>query len=229
MRIKFSHLVHVLCGLALVLLVLSVTTTIQAQESRGKISGRVMDPNESAVPGASVKVTNIERAGTTAVTTNEDGLFEVPYLLPGVYQVLVEATGFKKSVLEKVSVAINETSTLTIKLDVGAVEETVTVTSDSSQLNVSDPNLGLTIDRKRVDELPSIHGNPYVLINLAPGVSYTGSTRLDRPFEPTHIANFAMGGARGIRSDLLVDGAQHRDSKCQRGNRLVRSDHRCNT
>jgi hypothetical protein len=65
----------------------------------------------------------------------------------------------------------------------------------------------MTIDRKRVDELPSIHGDPYVLINLAPGVSYTGSTRLDRPFEPTHIANFAMGGARGIRSDLLIDGA----------------------
>ena len=44
-------------------------------------------------------------------------------------------------------------------------------------------------------------------MNLAPGVAYTGSGRLDRPFEPTHIANFAMGGARGIRSDLLIDGA----------------------
>jgi Carboxypeptidase regulatory-like domain/TonB dependent receptor len=207
MRIKFSHFVQVLCGLALAVLVLSATATIQAQESRGKISGRVMDPNGSAVPGANVQVTNIARAGTTTVKTNDDGLFEVPYLLPGSYQVLIEAPGFKKSVHEKVSVAINETSTLQITLDVGTVQETVTVTSDSSQLNYSDPNLGLTIDRKRVDELPSIHGDPYVLINLAPGVSYTGSTRLDRPFEPTHIANFAMGGARGIRSDLLIDGA----------------------
>jgi len=207
MRIKSSDFAHVLCGLALVLLVLSATTTTQAQESRGKISGRVMDPNGAAVPGATVTITDLARLGTTTITTNDDGRFEAPYLPPGTYQVLVEVSGFKKAVYEKVAVAINETSSLTITLDVGTVQETVNVTSDASQLNVSDPNLGLTIDRKRVDELPSIHGDPYVLINLAPGVSYTGSTRLDRPFEPTHIANFAMGGARGIRSDLLIDGA----------------------
>jgi hypothetical protein len=86
-------------------------------------------------------------------------------------------------------------------------QETVTVTSEVPPLNVTDPNLGQTIDRKRVDELPSVHGDPYHLMNLTPGVAYTGSTRLDRPFEPTHIANFAMSGARGIRSDLLIDGA----------------------
>ena len=197
----------ILRALMLIGAILFVSSSFNAQESRGKISGRVLDPNGSAVPGASVKVTDLARAGTTTVTTNDAGLFDAPYLLPGSYQVLVEVSGFKKAVLDKVTVAINQTSTLTITLDVGTVQETVTVTSDSSQLKVSDPNLGLTIDRKRVDELPSIHGDPYVLINLAPGVSYTGSTRLDRPFEPTHIANFAMGGARGIRSDLLIDGA----------------------
>jgi hypothetical protein len=179
----------------------------KSQELRGKISGRVVDSNGAAVANASVKVTDVARAATTDLTTNVDGLFDAPYLLPGTYQVLVEAAGFKKSLQDKVVVQINETRTLAITLDVGAVQETVTVTSDTTQLNVSDPNLGLTVDRKRVDELPSVHGDPYYLINLAPGVAYTGSTRLDRPFEPTHIANFAMGGARGIRSDLLVDGA----------------------
>jgi hypothetical protein len=188
-------------------LICFVVPSTNAQELRGKISGRVVDSNGSAIPGATVKITDLSRAATTTMTTAEDGLFDAPYLLPGTYQVLVEATGFKKALQDKVTVAINETSSLTIKLDVGTVQETVTVTSEASQLNVSDPNLGLTIDRKRVDELPSVHGDPYHLINLAPGVSYTGSTRLDRPFEPTHIANFAMGGARGIRSDLLIDGA----------------------
>jgi hypothetical protein len=166
-----------------------------------------VDANGAAVPGATVTITDLARAGTTTLTTNKDGLFDAPYLSPGTYQVLVEASGFRKALQDKISVAINETSTLTIKLEVGTVQETVTVTSEPTQLNVSDPNLGLTIDRKRVDELPSIHGDPYVLMNLSPGVAYTGSTRLDRPFEPTHIANFAMGGARGIRSDLLIDGA----------------------
>ncbi|HKU73478.1 MAG TPA: TonB-dependent receptor, partial [Pyrinomonadaceae bacterium] len=207
MSTRVNYFPTIVRALILISAILFVPSSLSAQESRGKISGRVLDPNGSAVPGASVKITDLARSGTSTVTTNDAGLFDAPYLLPGTYQVLVEVSGFKKAVVDKVNVAINETSTIAITLDVGTVQETVTVTSESSQLNVSDPNLGMTIDRKRVDELPSIHGDPYVLINLAPGVSYTGSTRLDRPFEPTHIANFAMSGARGIRSDLLIDGA----------------------
>src|ERR1043166_7781496 len=120
---------------------------------------------------------------------------------------MVEMKGFKKTLQDNIEVQINATRTVDITMAVGVPEETVTVTQEQPPLNVSDPNIGQTIDRKRVDELPSVHGDPYYLINLTPGVAYTGSTRLDRPFEPTHIANFAMGGARGIRSDLLIDGA----------------------
>ena len=207
MRSRFGSFAHITCAIVFVFAALLAPMSASSQESRGKISGRVTDPNGAAVPGATVTITDLARQGTSSLTTNDDGRFDAPYLLPGDYRVLVEVSGFKKAVLDKVSVAINETSTVTITLDVGTVQETVTVTSDTSQLNQSDANLGMTIDRKRVDELPSIHGDPYVLINLAPGVTYTGSTRLDRPFEPTHIANFAMGGARGIRSDLLIDGA----------------------
>ena len=208
MKSKVTLIKNLLLPVAATLFVFTfLLASAGAQELRGKIVGRVVDPNGAAVPGASVKVIDVSRNNTTSLTTNDDGLFTAPYLLPGTYQVLVEIAGFKKSIQDKVVVAINETRDVEIKLDLGTPQETVTVTSDPAQLNVSDPNLGLTIDRKRVDELPSVHGDPYHLINLTPGVAYTGSTRLDRPFEPTHIANFAMSGARGIRSDLLIDGA----------------------
>jgi len=193
--------------LVVVCFALMLPALTQAQELRGKIIGRVTDPNGAAVPGAAVQVVDVGKDKATTLTTNSDGIFEAPYLLPGAYKILVEASGFKKALQENVSVAINQTTNLEIKLDVGTPQETVTVTTEAAQLNTNDSNLGQTIDRKRVDELPSVHGDPYYLINLTPGVAYTGSTRLDRPFEPTHIANFAMGGARGIRSDLLIDGA----------------------
>src|SRR4051794_32184384 len=192
---------------AVAFLVLLTVGGAQAQELRGKISGRVTDPNGAAVPGATVSVTDTARNQTVELTTNSDGLFAANYLLPGTYKVIVETAGFKKSIQDGVQVVINETRTLDIKLDIGTPQETVTIMEEAGQLNVADANLGQTIDRKRVDELPSIHGDPYTLINLSPGVTYTGSGRLDRPFEPTHIANFAMNGARGIRSDLLIDGA----------------------
>ncbi|MEP6549635.1 MAG: hypothetical protein ABJB95_00560, partial [Gemmatimonadales bacterium] len=80
-----------------------------------------------------------------------------------------------------------ETRDLDINLEVGGTQETVTVTSEPATLNMADASLGQTIDQKRLEELPLVHGDPYTLIGLSPGVTYTGSTRLDRPFEPTHI------------------------------------------
>jgi Carboxypeptidase regulatory-like domain len=195
------------CAIAFVLTILFLPMSLHGQELRGKITGRVLDQNGGGVPGASVKVTDVARNTTVNLTTNSEGLFDAPYLQPGNYQVLVEASGFKRSLQDKVVVVINETRSLDITLDVGLPQETVTVTAEAANLNNADGNLGLTVDRKRVDELPSVHGDPYALINLTPGVAYTGSSRLDRPFEPTHIANYAMAGARGIRSDLLIDGA----------------------
>src|SRR2546425_5510644 len=207
MEHKVRKSMRILAGLILFAAASLFSSSLQAQELRGKITGRVMDPNGAAVAGATVKVTDIARSTTATFTTNADGLFDALYLLPGTYQVVIEASGFKKSIQQTVQVAINETRTLDIKMDIGTPQETVTVTAEPAQLNTSDANLGQTIDRKRVDELPSIHGDPYTLMGLSPGVTYTGSSRLDRPFEPTHIAGFAMNGARGIRSDLLIDGA----------------------
>jgi len=207
MKPRSANVISGFAIMAAIVAVLFLPATLHAQELRGKITGRVVDQNKAAVPGATVLVTDTSRNATVTLTTNAAGLFEAPYLLPGTYQVVVEVAGFKKSIQDKVQVQINETRDLEIALEVGGAQETVTVTADAATLNAADANLGLTVDRKRVDELPSVHGDPYHLINLTPGVAYTGSTRLDRPFEPTHIANFAMGGARGIRSDLLIDGS----------------------
>ena len=73
-------------------------------------------------------------------------------------------------------------------------------------LETTNASLGNVVDSRRVAELPTPHGDPYALIGLAAGVSYTGSLRLDRPFEPTHIVGYAMDGTRGNRSDLTIDG-----------------------
>ena len=67
-------------------------------------------------------------------------------------------------------------------------------------------SLGQTVDNKRIAELPLVHGDPYTLIGLAPGVSFARDQRLDRPFEPTHIVGFSMDGVRSNRSDLMIDG-----------------------
>src|SRR5215210_3245360 len=207
MKLKLTGSIYGLFILVSVLAMLVFPLSLSAQEARGKITGTVVDSNNAAVPGAAVSVIDAARGTTVTLTTNDGGLFQAPYLLPGTYQVLVEVSGFKKSIQDGVQVRINETTDLNVALEVGGTQETVTVTAESTPLNTADANLGQTIDQKRIEELPLVHGDPYTLIGLSPGVTYTGSTRLDRPFEPTHIIGYAFDGTRGNRSDLLIDGA----------------------
>src|SRR5919199_2221103 len=135
------------------LFILSLQTPLSAQESRGKITGTVTDPNKAAVPGASVTITDPARGTSVSLTTNDDGFFQAPYLLPGTYQVIVENAGFKKFIQENVVLQINETRNLDIILELGGAQETVTVMANAAELNSSDANLGQTVDNKRIAEL----------------------------------------------------------------------------
>ena len=207
MKSKTTRAGQVFAFVAFIMVAVFAPVALRAQEARGKITGTVVDANKAAVPGASVKITDAARGTTVTLTTNDDGFFQAPYLIPGTYQVGVEAAGFKKYFQEGVVLQINETRDLDIALEVGGTEETVTVTADAAALNTADVILGQAVDQRRIAELPLVHGDPYKLIGLSPGVAHTGSQRLDRPFEPTHIVGYAIDGTRGNRSDLLIDGA----------------------
>jgi hypothetical protein len=207
MKPRFARIKSGLAFLTFAMVFLLLPVGLSAQEARGRITGTVVDANKATMPGATVKITDVARGTSITLTTNDDGLFQAPYLLSGTYQIVVEAAGFKKYIQDGVQVQINETRDLEIALEVGGTQETVTVTAEAAPLNSSDASLGQTVDNKRVAELPLVHGDPYTLMGLSPGVAHTGSQRLDRPFEPTHIVGYAIDGTRGNRSDLLIDGA----------------------
>ena len=177
-----------------------------AQDARGTITGTIVDASKSVLPGASVTVTNIAMGTDASAVTSAEGFFQIPYLIPGAYRVAVELAGFKKYVREGVEVRIADRLQLDITLEIGGAVEEVTVRADTPLLDTSTASLGNVVDARRISELPTPHGDPYALIGLAAGVAYTGSMRLDRPFEPTHIVGYAMDGTRGNRSDLTIDG-----------------------
>lgn len=176
------------------------------QEARGTITGRVTDVNQATIRDAMVRVENVAQGTSITVTTNDAGLFVAPYLVPATYRIVVEVTGFKKSVREGVILRIGETLDVPITVETGGTEESITVTAESQQLDTTTASLGQAVDGRRVAELPLVHGDPYTLIALAPGASFARDPRLDRPFEPTHIVGYAMDGTRANRSDLTIDG-----------------------
>lgn len=191
----------------LVLLVWLAGQPVLAQEARGTILGRVLDPTGAVIPGASVEVLNKAMGTKVTVTTNEAGLYQAPYLIPGMYQLTVEAPGFKKYVRDGIEVRVNDRLDIEVRLEVGAQVESITVTGETPLLETASASMGQVVDSRRVAELPIAHGNPYQLIGLAPGVAFARSARLDRPFEPTHIVGYTMDGTRANRSDVTIDGA----------------------
>lgn len=202
--LKSTRLFAVLIALSIFLI---ATNSIAAQETRGSIRGTVTDPNGQPVPNAAVQILDPSRGSKTSLTTNGEGNYQATYLIPGSYQLVVEAPGFKKSIRDNVVLQINSTVQVDIPLELGGANETVTVTSDVPPLNTENASLGQVVDGRRISELPVPHGDPYKLMGLGTGTTLTGNARLDRPFEPTHIIGYAIDGTRGNRSDLLIDGA----------------------
>ncbi|HEV8147287.1 MAG TPA: carboxypeptidase-like regulatory domain-containing protein, partial [Bryobacteraceae bacterium] len=178
-----------------------------SQDTRGTLTGRITDPSGAVIGGATVVITNSAMGYKTSLTTSVDGLYRATFLSPGVYDIEVTAPGFKKALRGAVEVRVADRLDINIALEIGASEQSVNVTSDAPLLNTESASLGTVVDSKRVASLPLSYGNPFLLIGLTAGVTFNGSVRLDRPFEPTHIVNFSMGGTRGNLNDITIDGA----------------------
>src|SRR5262245_47599749 len=118
------RLIHVLAALMLTVPVLP------AQETRGTVSGRVYDQQSAAIHGAKVLVTHTETNTVVTLTTNETGYYEAPLLMPGNYKISASASGFKNVVRDGITLQVSQQLVIDLKLDVGAVTETVQVTAE---------------------------------------------------------------------------------------------------
>ncbi len=190
-----------------IVLLLAVCAAGWSQEARGTIRGRVTDTQDAVIPGATVQVMNLATGLTTTLKSNEQGIYQALYLPLGMYRISAEAAGFKHVVRDNIEVRVNDRLEVNIVLQVGEVTETVTVTAETPLLETSSASTGQVVDARRVADLPIAHGEPYALMATTTGAAFTGDPALDRPFEPSHVANYAMGGARGLRNELTLDGA----------------------
>lgn len=191
------------------MLLLLVGCAIYAQDSRGTIAGRVNDPQGHPIGGARVSVRNVETAIETKLVTNGSGAYAAPLLLPGSYAIQAEYTGFKKFTRRGITLSVNDALQIDLTLEVGDVSQTVDVTDSAPLIESSAANLGLLISTKELTELPIAHGNPYALIALAPGTTFEGDPKLNRPYEPTHIVDYSMSGSTSGTTDITLDGVSN--------------------
>src|SRR5262245_43643839 len=117
-------------SLALALLVASSPRTASAQAT-GTITGFVTDSSNAAVPGGTVDVTNRGTGQVRSAVTTSQGVYTVPLLNPGTYEVRASLAGFRTSIHDNVSVVVNETARVDFQMQVGQIEERIDVQAEA--------------------------------------------------------------------------------------------------
>jgi hypothetical protein len=196
-------------ALVVVLLTLLGSSGASAQEARGTIQGRVVDSGGGAVPGASVEVLNLATGVVTPTTTNDEGSYRVPFLIPGVYTVTVTLQGFSKFVSDKIDVHVADLLTVDATLKVGAITDEVTVTAVAATVDRTTAELGQVVDARRIAELPIREGSPVELVILAPGVTVTTDLRSRKAAFNNGLSQFSTDGSGEKRNDFTIDGVSN--------------------
>lgn len=195
MKIKF---------LVLLTLILGFTATVQAQTSRGTVSGIVTDQTGAAVSGASVSLTNAGTNVERTTTTNDEGFYRFDAVDLGAYSVRFDAPGFGRATKTGIIVNANQTSAVDTQLSAGNQEISVEVTADAgAQLQTEAPVRGGNISPIQITQLPISTNNPVSLALTLPGVSSNRGG--------FGVGTFNVNGARGRSNNFLIDGTENND------------------
>jgi hypothetical protein len=182
-----------------------LTAAATAQTTRGSIAGTVRDAQGAALPGATVELTSARRGDTQATTSNEAGDFVFLNLLPDTYTLKVTMASFKT--LERENVVLNATDQLSvgnITLELGAITETVTVTSRTVEVQLRSAERSLAIDSTAIANLAVNGRSPLALTRVVPGIA-------NAPADGSNLG-FNVNGSRGGVHNLTVDGVSNMDT-----------------
>ena len=202
---------RLVCLLAL-LLALLLCAPMYAQEFQAGIRGIVKDSQGAVVPGVPVEAQNLATNEISRTTTNEAGIYSFPVLPIGTYNLTATANGFKKAERDNLELRVGDHVQQDFTLEVGAVNEQVTVSAGAELLQALPSDKGQVVGEESVADLPSQARNPFLLGIVATGVQFdigaNALSRSARPFDAGNNVSESMsinGGITGA-SDLLLDG-----------------------
>ena len=190
----------------LVLIALLVSPCVFAQETTAGLQGTVKDPSGASVANANIEISGVSLIGIRKAKTDEAGGYRVTALPPGSYTLTVTAPGFRTFKQVGIDLAVGRLPTLDVKLEVGAVAETVEVSGSATMVDTSQSKVAVTVQQEVLDNLPK--GRSFqTLIPLAPGARaealQSGSTTGSAASSGT---GYQIDGASDGENVFLVDG-----------------------
>jgi hypothetical protein len=180
------------------------------QAGTSTVGGIVTDPDGKVIAGASVTLTNIGTNTSRTTTSNNVGKYSFEFVQPGDYRVEVEAKGFKKSVVNDIHALVAQSTAADVKLELGQVTETVTVSASAAEqlINRDDATLGNTFVPKQITELPTNGRSVPALLTLQAATTRDGE----------------VAGARSDQANVTLDGVDINETQTNAVGASVQDD-----
>jgi len=182
----------------------------QVDVATATLKGTVYDPNLGAIPGATVLITNTERGFSKTVATGEDGAYQVPLLLPGMYRIEVRAEGFETVIAAAVELSIGQAVVFDAHLKLGSVQSEVNVTEEAPLIEGEKTQQANTLAKLAIDNLPNVTRNFTDSVFTLPGVSSSDAPRSQFPGYTGFVTSgFSIGGSNGRTNLVTIDGGEN--------------------
>jgi Carboxypeptidase regulatory-like domain len=198
--------------LAAALVAFSHPVFAQQSIDYASVSGRVTDPSGAVVAGARVTVHQIETNQDGTAITDRDGRFRFPYLRVGTYEIIVSQQGFR-DITRSLTLTVGSAFELPVSFTAGAIETSVTVTSEATMLEAARSQIAGTVSQAEVKALPMNGRNFLDLALLVPGVApaNVASTQLFPETSAVPGVSISVGSQRNLSNNFIVDGLSAND------------------
>ena len=176
-----------------------------AQTRASRLEGTVQDQSGAVVPGAKVTAINAKTQSRGDATTGPQGEFTIPTLQPGTYTISVEASGFRKTVINDLELNVGETQSQIVKMEVGQTSESVMVEANAASVQTTDSDISNAITMRNIDTLPQLNRSPITLAIFQAGVQIDVRAGQDASF--SHVNGLRQGS-----NNSTLDGIDVNDS-----------------
>ncbi len=198
--------------LSIVLLWLSASVLpASAQAVYGSIFGTVTDNTGAILPNATIVVTDVSKGTSVTVQANASGEYTVQHLIPDTYRVEAQAAGFSKSTADNVVVYADTAPKVNLQLAVGAVSNTVTVTSAAGLLETDRAEVSTILNARAVENLPNLNRNFTAFELLTPGTTYIGWGPGEGSGNPQRSQSIEVNGQLPFATGYELDGTDNQE------------------
>jgi hypothetical protein len=185
---------------------LLVVGSAHAQQGTGELRGKVVDAQNAVLPGVAIVATNEASGQFREIVSGADGSFFMSALTPGSYELAGELSGFKKYQRKGVRVEVGKTVSIEVQLEVGGIEQQITVTAESPIVDTTSKQLGGVVKGEELSEMPSLNRNFTSYLSLLPGITATLST------DSFGADSIRVNGQATQNANYMLDGAGNNDN-----------------